>query len=121
MYDMVEEYDPATDVWTTKTPIPTGRESAAVAVVDERVVVIGGWGRDPNSWRAVEAYDPPTDSWEQFDGLPADRGYHTSTVVGDTLVSVGGIGLDPQASSGAGPLATVETLNLRGITPGNED
>jgi N-acetylneuraminic acid mutarotase len=38
----VEEYDPATDKWTTKAPMPIDREGLAVGVVGGKIYAIGG-------------------------------------------------------------------------------
>jgi N-acetylneuraminic acid mutarotase len=38
-----QSYDPKTDSWTVCASVPTGRYSAGVAVVDDRLYVIGGF------------------------------------------------------------------------------
>jgi N-acetylneuraminic acid mutarotase len=57
----VEEYDPATDTWTTKSPMPTAKNGGAVAaVVDGKIYVIGGYP----IFGPVQQYDPATDTWQ---------------------------------------------------------
>ncbi len=64
----VEEYDPATNTWRSRTPMPTARNHATAGVVNGKVYVIGGRvaaafiGVGSNV-DVVEEYDPATDSW----------------------------------------------------------
>jgi N-acetylneuraminic acid mutarotase len=55
-------YDPASDVWSVGTPMPTNRSSLAVAVVDDLLYAIGGhvgWRVFPgSSTTVVEEYTP---------------------------------------------------------------
>jgi N-acetylneuraminic acid mutarotase len=71
----VEEYDPATNQWTTMAPMPTGREGLAVGVVNNKIYAIGGVGRDcnPNPCTVVEEYDPATDQWNIKAPMPTGR------------------------------------------------
>lgn len=68
----VEAYDPATDRWTTKAPMPTPRYALGVAAVDGVIYAIGGeHGFDVV--RTVEAYDPATDRWTTRTPMPVGR------------------------------------------------
>lgn len=66
--DTNEAYDPATNTWETRSPMPTARNHAAAGVVNGQVYVIGGrlaalslsLGSNAD---VVERYDPVTDSW----------------------------------------------------------
>jgi N-acetylneuraminic acid mutarotase len=64
----VEEYDPATNTWRARSPMPTARNHAAVGVVNGKIYVIGGRvgaafiGVASNT-NVVEEYDPATDQW----------------------------------------------------------
>src|SRR3989475_12857463 len=40
----VEEYDPATDTWRERAPLPSGLHHAGIGVVNDRLYVIGGVG-----------------------------------------------------------------------------
>jgi N-acetylneuraminic acid mutarotase len=41
---IVEEYDPSTNVWTTRTSLPTALNRARLAVVKGKIYVISGRG-----------------------------------------------------------------------------
>jgi N-acetylneuraminic acid mutarotase len=56
----VEEYDPATDTWTTKNPMQAAKSGVVAAVVDGKIYVIGGYP----PYGPVEQYDPASDTWQ---------------------------------------------------------
>lgn len=63
-----EVYDPATNTWETRSPMPTTRNHAAIGVVNNKIYVIGGRVGNAFITRAsntdvVEEYDPATDQW----------------------------------------------------------
>ncbi len=63
-----EVYDPATNTWESRSPMPTARNHAAIGVVNNKVYVIGGRIGAAFITRAsnvdiVEEYDPATDQW----------------------------------------------------------
>lgn len=75
--NVVEEFDPATQSWRTRAPMPTARALAAAVELDGRIVVAGGdavrgyTSFDPVT--AVESYDPATDTWTALPPLPRAR------------------------------------------------
>ncbi len=88
--NIVEAYDPATDIWTTKAPMPTSRTQHCVAVMNGILYALGGWGYDGNrnqvTYETVEAYDPVSDTWitsyVYANGAPRpiSRGYRWSAL-----------------------------------------
>ena len=68
----VEAYDPATDRWTTKAPMPTARAALGAAAVDGIIYAIGGF-HEFVGVRTVEAYDPATDRWTTRTPMPVGR------------------------------------------------
>jgi RNA polymerase sigma factor (sigma-70 family) len=84
----VEEYDPATDTWTTKADMPTPRLSLATAVVDGRIYVIGGWNNAELS--SVEVYDPATDTWTKEADMPTARKWLSTSAVDGKIYAIGG-------------------------------
>ncbi len=89
-----QSYDPKTDSWTVCEPMPTGRLNAAVAVVDDRLYVIGGFvpwlGSNWDASAANELYVPfghgtPAQSYDDVApeitvASPENKTYHTSGV-----------------------------------------
>jgi N-acetylneuraminic acid mutarotase len=59
-----EIYDPATDTWTTGTPIPIATADYSSAVFDKKIYILGGLSSSPRS-NINQIYDPATDSWSQ--------------------------------------------------------
>ncbi len=52
----VDEYDPATNTWTSLTPLPDSRESPVAGAVGTTLIVVNGGGgqkRGPNTWLAL--------------------------------------------------------------------
>jgi len=56
--------------WTTAAPAPTARNSAAGAVLDGRLHVIGGRTVNGGNTAVHEVYDPTADRWETAAPLP---------------------------------------------------
>jgi N-acetylneuraminic acid mutarotase len=61
-------YDPATNTWTNKSPMPTGRNHAFSGVVNGKIYVIGGrighgFVTTSSNTDVVEEYDPAKDQW----------------------------------------------------------
>ena len=64
------EYDPATQVWRARAPIPSGpRTFAAAAELDGKIYLAGGWP----ALSVFERYDPLTDSWTRLAPMPTGR------------------------------------------------
>jgi N-acetylneuraminic acid mutarotase len=54
-----EVYDPATDTWETKTPMPSAPDAQLTAnVIDGKIYLLGGLTTQP-----IMVYDPATDTW----------------------------------------------------------
>ena len=61
----IEVYDPATDTWETKAPMPTARSLPGANIVAGKIYLIGGriGTHAYQSTLANEVYDPDADSW----------------------------------------------------------
>ncbi len=79
-----EVYDPATDTWETKTPMPTAKFAKA-NIVNGKIYFIGG---NPNN-TLNQVYDPTTDSWNVKTPMPAEA-YGASVVVNNKIYVIGG-------------------------------
>jgi N-acetylneuraminic acid mutarotase len=129
-----EEYDPETDMWTTKASMPTSRDSFAIAAYKNKIYCIGGISGFSVEERtgfssyvpsgANEVYDVATDTWETKTPTPYGGGSLASVVDGKIYVmSVGSTYIydpatdswtnktrmpaSPPPSSGASPVSVV--------------
>jgi N-acetylneuraminic acid mutarotase len=96
-YAAVEEYDPATDTWTTKTPLPTPTYDPATVVVDGKIYVIGGVGavsEEPGADKyflsTVMKYDPEIDTWSKEGDMQIPRTALSASVVAGRIYVIGG-------------------------------
>jgi hypothetical protein len=89
-----EEYDPATDTWTTKASMPTPRIVFATAVYKNKIYCIGGRniaGSANGYFSGVnEVYNPATDTWETRAPMPTPRGWVMASVVNSEIYLIGG-------------------------------
>ena len=69
-----EVYDPETDTWTTKTPIPVATRDYPSAVVDNKIYIIGGLSGTPKA-DLNQIYDPETDTWRRGTLMPLGLRY----------------------------------------------
>jgi len=87
----VEEYDPATDTWTEKAPMPTARSALSTSVVDGKIYALGG-STYRTGLSTVEAYDPATDTWTTKAPMPTARTTFLATsAVNGIIYVIGGV------------------------------
>ena len=43
LFNTVEEYDPTTDTWSSKTPMPTNRTELAIGIANGKIYAIDGY------------------------------------------------------------------------------
>lgn len=91
--DIVEEYNPATDLWTLRAPMPTPRSAGAWGVHNGRVFVAGGEIRHRDIWgtyTTVEAFDPKSNSWARLPPMPLPRHGLAGDFIGNRFHLVSG-------------------------------
>jgi N-acetylneuraminic acid mutarotase len=60
----IEVYNPATDTWDTKKPMPSPRSQFQASAIDGKIYLAGGRTGGQNSTvRLNEVYDPETETW----------------------------------------------------------
>jgi N-acetylneuraminic acid mutarotase len=108
----VEEYDPATDTWTTKTDMPARRAYFSTSVVNGKIYAIGG-GRDlaTSGLSTVEEYDPVADTWTPKTDMPTARFLLSTSTVNDRIYAIGGAVTDWNSSSRWQGCSTLEEYN----------
>lgn len=87
--DTTQEYDPETDSWRFRAPMPTARAWAASTDLDGKCYVIGG-GVSFTSESAVEVYDPVSNFWEVLSSLPTTIYSASAAAVDGKIYVIGG-------------------------------
>ena len=88
-YDVTEAYDPATDRWTAKSPMPSRRGGLASTVLDGKIHTFGGETRS-SVFSNHEVYDPATDRWMAGPALPTARHGLGAAAAGGRIYVIGG-------------------------------
>jgi len=115
----VEEYDPATNNWRARTPMPTARNHAGVGVVGSKIYVIGGrigaaFVSVSSPTDVVEEYDPATDQWGAVRArMPTPRSAVAWGVHGGRIYVAGGEAQAPQFMAAFRALEAYEPTNNR--------
>jgi len=88
----LEVYDPATDRWETRAPMPQAQGGLAAAAHGGKLYVFGGEQFVPTGKVFAEAwvYDPGTDRWAALPPMPTPRHGHGAAVVGNRIFLMGG-------------------------------
>jgi N-acetylneuraminic acid mutarotase len=98
---MVYEYDPATDAWTKRKPMPRPSHHTALVELNGKVYFFGGFvlpESGPPSWVPIDntwEYDPATDAWRALAPMPTKRGIPAATAVGGKIYVIGGAAQSP--------------------------
>ncbi len=88
---MVEEYDPQTDSWSSKTDMPTARTGLTTSAVNGIIYAMGGLNTATgNIVPIVEAYDPATDTWSAKSPMSIERAWFGSSVIDGKIYVFGG-------------------------------
>ena len=92
--DVVEEYDPATNLWgVVKQRMPTPRSGGGAATYNGRIYVSGGEITNRQlsaAYKALEAYDPVNDTWDILPSMPSARHGDAAGFIGNRLHLVSG-------------------------------
>jgi non-specific serine/threonine protein kinase len=85
----LERYDPANDVWAKGPNMPTPRGGLGVAIVQTRLVALGGEA-PTNVINVVEAFDTRTRKWAALPSMKTPRHGMAVAVVGKSLFALDG-------------------------------
>ncbi len=88
-----EVYDPATDAWSKRAPLPERRDHFGLVVFDGRIHAIAGRLENFfNNTGRHDVYNPKTDSWSARAPLPTPRSGFVAAVLDGSIVVIGGEG-----------------------------
>ena len=109
---LVDEYDPATDRWTDKKPMPLPSHHVAFVTYKDAIYAFGGfrypdpprraWVPIDNAWK----YEPTTDTWTALAPMPTKRGAAGAAVAGGKIYVIGGAAITPGSKATAIDYAT---------------
>lgn len=85
----VYAYDPGTDTWTSRAPMPTARGALSVTEHGGKLYAIGGYDRKANNAQ-VEVYDPVRNVWTTAAPLPTSRDHLGTATVAGKIYAIGG-------------------------------
>ncbi|MCZ7625765.1 MAG: galactose oxidase [Candidatus Methylomirabilis sp.] len=81
-------YDPSTNRWEARRPMPTARGALAVGVINGKLYAVGGMA--DRVLNVNEEYDPVTDTWRKRAPMPTARDHLAAAALDGKLYAVGG-------------------------------
>ena len=85
----VEEFNPLTDQWQEKAPMPSPRRGVGICFLNGLLYAVGG-SDGSMALRLVESYNPQTDLWARVEDLQEERSSVGAAVIEGQLYAVGG-------------------------------
>jgi N-acetylneuraminic acid mutarotase len=113
--DLVEMYDPATDMWTSRARMPTARSAMGMGIYGNHIITAGGEGQDQRflaAFKSVEAFDPALNRWAVLPSMARQRHGLAVGVVGNRLYAVSGDGQSAGSGIEHSAVAANEALAL---------
>jgi len=88
--DVVERYDPNTNLWTKLHAKPTAVGDVSAAILGGKIYIPGGRTSSGKMTNALEIYDPRQDAWEQGAQLPVAMAAYALSAFEGKLYLFGG-------------------------------
>jgi N-acetylneuraminic acid mutarotase len=92
-----QRYDPASNTWTARAPLPLAAGGAASVFYNGRIYLFGGCNDNNCSvlLDAVQIYDPATNTWSTGADIPTGVSFAVAEAIGNYVYLAGGLdGLD---------------------------
>lgn len=87
----VEGYNPVSDAWIGRSPMPTARGQLAMAAIPGQLFAVGGYAGVVSQWvGTVESYDPLANTWTGRAAMPTARSHLALTAINGQLLAAGG-------------------------------
>ena len=86
-------YDPGRDTWTSRAPLPVGRDHMALVAdpAQARLYAFGGRiGTYAHNTGYADAYDPATDTWSELSPMPTARSGIAAALLDGQIYVIGG-------------------------------
>ena len=90
--NLVEIYNPDTDVWDSGPELRTARFNAASVVYNDTILLMGGADSVGVALKKVEVFVPSENRWESFDNLNEEREGLAAVVLDNEVYVMGGAG-----------------------------
>ncbi len=87
--DLLASWGPGEDSWTLHERMPVARGAHGAAVVDDRIILVGGVTLEGVTDR-VDAYNTTTQEWERLEHAPTAREHLGVDAIGATVYVAGG-------------------------------
>jgi N-acetylneuraminic acid mutarotase len=100
MTNALEMFDPATNTWTTKTPMPTVR-GGLNGIAAHGCFYVWGGENSVGVFPQMELYNPVTDTWQSLDPVPVPVHGVTGAAFIDGWIHLPGGGISNGGSSGS--------------------
>ena len=93
---LIEEYNPATDRWRVRAPMPRGLSHVGAVGMNGKIYVVGGFTRNVHMGAQDVAfeYDPARDTWRTLAPMKTPRGSVGLAALNGKVYAVGGRGVD---------------------------
>ena len=90
---VVEAYNPTTNEWSTKKPIPveTGIDNLVAVADGDMIYVIGGYVRNEGREKTVYAYNTAENKWTKVASMKVGKSYPAVGLIGTTILAAGGL------------------------------
>ena len=105
----VQRFDPNADRWTQLPAMPSATSGSGAAVVDGRLITVGGEG-PASVFDTVRAYDLTTSAWSNLPNLAAARHGLAVAAIGSTLYAIDG-------AAQPGHIASTSTVQILTVPP----
>jgi N-acetylneuraminic acid mutarotase len=88
--DANEVYDPSTDTWETKQPMPTARAQLQASAFNGQIYLVGGRNATSRNVAFNEVYNVANDSWTAQEPIPYPVAGYASAVCSGKIYVIGG-------------------------------
>ena len=93
---LVDEYDPPSDGWRGRAPMPKGLDHLGITVIGGKIITVGGFIGSVHRGAVSDVYEynPAADTWRTLAPMKNPRGSVAAAVLDGKLHAVGGRSVD---------------------------